>query len=205
MRRDYATFRSLDHFFNCITSDAETNVVFVCLSRTAFTEEGAQSASTARQPTLNQLATASTSRLQFVPTIQHLRVALSTGLGFTFTDDIATEVDTIVLLNIMSLHSAGSAQQLSQTLALAVEAAEIADANLLLAECCSQTHGQSLSGDDTLTGSERWQEQLSILGSRSTLPSTRQPWAARTVTAEQVVSRWCKRREVKGDVSLLRA
>ncbi|KAH7063391.1 hypothetical protein B0J12DRAFT_561886 [Macrophomina phaseolina] len=143
-------------------------------------------------PTLDNLFTTSTIRLTFCASLETLRAHLSSLTAkspdrptappsVTSTPFSRTDAHPILaLLSPIALHretTSFSAQGLSRTLAIAVEAAAYRKQKLIFAE------------SDT----DPWAEKLSILNvTTKSFGIGDKGWAGRTVTARSVAERWCR-------------
>lgn len=144
-----------------------------------------------RTPTLRLLSTSRTLRVVFCPDVTHLRAYLATysmAVAERSSEGGSTQPKDaqpiLAILNPIELHrptSAFSAQGLNRTFSVAIEAANVTNSKLILAEVpISPTTGQS---------SDSWDEELSILN--VTTKRLGDLSVGRTVKARTVASRWC--------------
>ena len=153
-------------------------------------------------PTIHLLAMSQSIKVAFVPTISHLRAYLAACSSIESTGSAPTTCikpgfgqPILALLNPLKLHhstSEFSAQGLSRTFALAVEAAALLRTRLVVAET-------SLNGTDkdcdvgnggTTSPRSPWSEEVPILNSSIRSGSGDRVWAGRTVELRQVAERW---------------
>ena len=156
-------------------------------------------------PTLHLLAESRTVRLVYVPTVSHLRAYLATfALPTNPIDKVtsyekpSTHVSTLALFNPLALHRSTadfSAQGLSRTFALSVEAAAREGMRLLITECFPFTQPEEIPMDE-IEGAEvqrdLWTEQIPLLNGSIRFGGEERLWAGRTVEVRKVASRWCK-------------
>lgn len=162
-------------------------------------------------PTLHLISTSRTIKLAFVPTLPHLRAYLATYE----TEELATsssptragsQIPLLVIWGLCNLHRSTaeqSAQGLSRTLATAVEAAHLAEQQLLLAEPRSlQTEIDGENGDPSLdTMANPWREEIPLLSGSVRFGGEERSWAGRTIEVGKVVARWCNFAELNLDPS----
>lgn len=163
-------------------------------------------------PTLRLLATSRTVKLAFCPDVTHLRACLA-----TYAPNIpkrreqgdaagrpSNTVSLLAVLNPIQLHrptSAFSAQGLSRTFAVAVEAAYRAGSRLILAECredltLTRLDDPSPAGEEPTpeasTTANSWDDEVSILNvTTKTFGAGERGWVGRTVKIRAIAGRWC--------------
>lgn len=175
-----------------------------------------------KQPTLHQLVTSRKVKLVFCPELVHLRAYLSTlaipptsrpSTNARPTADNKSNTPLLTILDPINQHratSSFSAQGLSRTFALAVEAAHATNTQLLMVECpifgWHRGNAESL-GDagydfefetDTTavppqppSAAELWDEEVSILNvTTKSFGAGGRGWVGRTVTVRRVAERW---------------
>lgn len=176
-----------------------------------------------RNPTLRLLASCRTVKMVFCPELAHLRAYLAARAYRMSTEaeaESATSTSrqsyrTIAILNLIALHkptSAFSAQGLSRTLAVAVEAAYYTNSRLVLAECpfakpttdyedMSELPDMPIDGelhDATVLTSNLWDDEVSILNvTTKSFGAGERGWVGRTVSIRAVVGRWCVFQDMK--------
>ena len=154
------------------------------------------------RPTLHQLAISRTVSVVFTPTILHLRAYLTVYAPsrnppreFVHYDKPGTNAPILAILNLVTTHryeSEYSAQGLSRSLALAVEAAARGEMQLMLSEC----NLGSVTAEEDLDAIERerdpWKDEVPVLKSSIRFGHDDRAWAGRTVEVRKLASRWCK-------------
>ena len=111
----------------------------------------------------------------------------------------------LVILNLIALHrptSSFSAQGITRTLAVAVEAAHQSDSRLILAECPMETtkvpSDEPAMFDETSDPSapsveKSWDEEVSILNvTTKSFGAGERGWVGRTVKVRAIAGRWCE-------------
>ena len=154
-------------------------------------------------PTLHLLAKSQSLRIAYVPTLPHLRAYLATFCQKPtmfeppkIFEKPGSLSPTIALLNPLMLHRHTgdlSAQGLSRTFSLAVEAANREGLQLVMTEI-----GQNLDSADTpdssganIEGSNNpWQENVPLLNSSLRFRGEERAWAGKTIKVGQIASRW---------------
>ena len=166
-----------------------------------------------RTPTLRLLASSRTVKLAFCPDVTHLRAYLATfAIRQRPEPNRGTELNLAVdstrllaVLNPIQIHrptSAFSAQGLSRTLSLAVEAAHHTTSRLVLAEFATEAGNlspeeASLVFDEEpapvrLASENPWDEEVSILNvTTKSFGAGERGWVGRTVTIRAIAERWC--------------
>lgn len=159
------------------------------------------------EPTIGLLFRARAIQLAFCPTLQHLRAYLSTYAtqrpsgrppippsSDTFTAQGPQEENfsVLALFNSITLHRSTlehSAQGISRTLAIAVEAAARANVQLVLAE-----YGEaSEPRQDVERMPSIWDEQVALLNMAvTTLRNVDGGFLSRTIPVRRVVATWCR-------------
>ena len=155
-------------------------------------------------PTIHMLATTKSIHLAFMPTLSHLRAYLATYRPRQEMDSNSlearkqnTRIPMLIILDFLKLHcstSEYSAQGLSRTLAIAVEAARLSDKRLVLAELQSRAENQDLSAMHNVTvGSwqDPWEDQIPLLSGSIRFGDDSLARAGRTTKVERVMKRWC--------------
>lgn len=200
--------------------------IVVCASRSAFlarlqgelqeqlstpptnTDEGNDNllSSTFLFPSLHLLATSRRVHLAFTPTLPHLRAYLAafnapkTPTTAPFEDQ---SMSMLLILSLVDLHrstSEYSAQGISRTLAIAVEAAELAGMKLVLGEYSREENQEDVGGehvDGRLGASssarqDLWEEQIPILSGSIRFRNDEGLRLGRTVSLGRVLGRWCR-------------
>jgi hypothetical protein len=156
-------------------------------------------------PTLESLEQSSRVQVHFCDSLPGLHARISVLSG---------HCRHLVLLYPLTLHvdlSAHSAQALAKTVASAVDASARLGAQLHLAEPTSTIQKASLDHDtytelqDTTdfqqTHSDPWDQHLPILGAIASRLGNERGLVKRTVSARQVVSRWCTWEQIASDDS----
>lgn len=156
-------------------------------------------------PTIHLLATTRTIRLAFTPTLGHLRAYLATYKLTIETLEKSSRLQglargpTLFIVGLVALHSSStefSAQGLSRSLALAVEAADNAGAKLILAELRKEGENGAMDAGEHMGESEieydPWRQQVSLLNGSVRFGDDKRPWSGRTVEVRTIVGRWCK-------------
>jgi hypothetical protein len=200
MRRQFGTFQSLSHLLNYLIRQGTECSILVCSSKTDSVGEIQSPLHLPIQaPTLCRLIQSRGIELYFVPSLAHLRVALSTGLGFQPKSARAdAESAFIVVANCLSFHTSigQGAQGIAQTIAIALETADAAEIGVLLAECITKPSSGSFTINEASSRPDGWDIQVPILNAGiSGIP--RRPWAGKSVSASKVVSQWCEQVEAE--------
>ncbi|KAK8191789.1 uncharacterized protein BKA78DRAFT_315141 [Phyllosticta capitalensis] len=173
-------------------------------------------------PTLHLLSCTSTIRLAFCPSLEALRAHLTVLSADHVTEPSSTKRgDTrrpiLCILNFLAIHretTSFSAQGLSRTLAIAVDAAARCGQKLVLSECPvppetgrteEGSHEAAMEatgpndGQDSADTRDPWEEQLSILSvTTKSFGVGSRGWAGRTVSARAVAERWCRFERYQG-------
>lgn len=156
-------------------------------------------------PTIHLLASTRSIRLAFTPSLPHLRAYLAT---FQFTPEIdshpASQLNrsscssVLVILGLVALHhstSEYSAQGLSRSIAIAVEAANSTRMRLILAELRKESGDEnSIVNNESVIGThyDPWKEQIPLLSGSTGFGSEERVWAGRTISIGRVIGRWCR-------------
>lgn len=157
-------------------------------------------------PTIHLLATTRTIRLAFTSTLGHLRAYLATYQPTIETlekssrlQGLASLSPMLLIFGLVTLHSLStefSAQGLSRSLAMAVEAADNAGAKLVLAELRKEGENGTMDTGGNGGGSETeydpWRQEVSLLNGSVRFGDDNRPWSGRTVEVRTIVGRWCK-------------
>ncbi|KAF2143773.1 uncharacterized protein K452DRAFT_162112 [Aplosporella prunicola CBS 121167] len=193
------TLPSFLHHLLTPTPTTNTTLI-ICAPRATFEQQllhSLQSQSTLLQPTLQTLTTTSALRTHHCTSLPALRAFLS-SLTHTHKHP-TTNPTTIALLNPLALHAptpSHSAQGLSRTLAIAVDAAHATGSRLVMAECPFTPYNDD-EGASEEQQEDPWATLLPLLNSSS--PSTASTtamrrgfggWVGRSVEARSVVEQW---------------
>lgn len=145
-------------------------------------------------PTIHLLASSKTVCLAFTPTLPHLRAFLA---NFSPKGDDSSpliyqrpgsRISMLAIFNLAAVHrstSEYSAQGLSQTIAIAVEAAKITGMKLVLAESCNENQTENATEDP-------WKPQVPLLNGSIRSDESEKIWAGRTIDIRKVIGRWCR-------------
>lgn len=200
-----------------------TTTLIVCASRVDFladlqsklqrtrTAQGSNpdGSSDLLSPTLQLLATSRKVQLAFTPTLSHLRAYLT---AFNpATNDKSARLDChhptyvmpmLVVLGLVDLHrpsSEHSAQGISRTLAIAVEAARLAGMKLAIGEYYKKDDNDDINGiRDSANGffdgtqQDPWTEQIPILSGSVRFGNNEGLRTGSTVDVRKVLGRWCR-------------
>ena len=105
----------------------------------------------------------------------------------------------LFIFGLVALHSSStefSAQGLSRSLAIAVEAADNARAKLVLAELRKKCENETMDAGDHISEIETefdpWRQQVSLLNGSVRFGDDSRPWSGRTIEVRKIVGRWCK-------------
>ena len=159
-------------------------------------------------PILQVIATSRKVKLAFTPTLPHLRAYLA---AFNPSVNHRAALDChqpsflmpmLVILGLVDLHrptSEHSAQGISRTLAIAVEAARLAGMKLALGEYYKQDGNDDINGihDDAAGVSDRaqqdpWTEQIPILSGSIRFGNDERLRTGSIVDVGKVLGRWCR-------------
>lgn len=156
-------------------------------------------------PTIHLLAATRSIRLAFTPSLPHLRAYLATFESTTETDTHPASSQNrsscspvLVILGLVALHhstSEYSAQGLSRSIAIAVEAANSTSMKLILAELRKENGNQISTADNEIVNGTRhdpWKENIPLLNGSTGFGSEERVWAGRTISIGRVIGRWCK-------------
>lgn len=156
-------------------------------------------------PTIHLLTTTRSIRLAFTPSLPHLRAYLASfeSTAETYTHLASSQnrsscSPVLVILGLVALHhstSEYSAQGLSRSIAIAVEAANSTNMKLILAELRKENRNENPIGDTevlTETRHDPWKEQVPLLNGSTGFGNTERVWAGRTISIGRVIGRWCK-------------
>ena len=162
-------------------------------------------------PTIHQLSISSTVNVAFVATLAHLRAYLATlRPGFESHPEIKNGSSShvrpmLAIYGLLNLHvstSDYSAQGLSRTLAIAVEAATAVHKRLLMAEHPTNIVNQeptNATGNDSIAQANPWKHEIPLLNGSIRHSGESTIWSGRTVEAVRVVSRWCDSIQLETD------
>lgn len=195
---------------------AAPTTAVVCFSRGAFLEElnhvinqhneGENEHYDAHpliNPIIQQLAASRTVDLVFVPTLPHLRAYLATFDSRTqpymhpVLQNANQRASMLVIYGLLELHNSTSelsAQGLSRTFAIAVEAAKMARLKLVVIEPSrvNSSEGSPHSSEaDDRGATDPWKVQLALLNGSIRFGREDRAWAGRTIEAARVARRWC--------------
>lgn len=155
-------------------------------------------------PTIHLIANAQSIHLVFVPTLPHLRAYLAThevasksSQAISGTVHSPSQHALLALWGLAYLHRStaeNSAQGLSRTLALAVEAASHGEQRLVLAEPLD-VHGEAAmenaeAAEDVPV--ESWKEQVPCLSGSVRFGGEERVWAGKTIEVGRIVAKWCR-------------
>ena len=156
-------------------------------------------------PRLHLLATSKRVRLAFTPTLPHLRAYLAAINPPSYSTPPSLEGQPtliLVILDLVSLHrqtSEFSTQGISRTLAIAVEAAELARMKLVLAEHRDEDDRDDIDGvNDGTSGAlnytrqDPWKECMPLLSGSVRFGNDEALRAGMTIKVGNVLARWCK-------------
>lgn len=218
------TFPRLVELINSILKvHAAPVVLVICATRETFLQDlrtelhrdSPESLHPLLVPTIHLLATTRIIRLAFTPSLGHLRAYLATYQLSIETLEKSSRLQGLVSLNppmlfifgLIALHSSSStefsAQGLSRSVAMAVEAADNAGAKLVLAELLRKGSGENNgtmdAGDHINIGESEteyeydpWRQQVSLLNGSVRFGDDSRPWSGRTIEVRTIVGGWCK-------------
>lgn len=183
-----------------------TRESFLQLLQTDFHRDSPESLHPLLVPTIHLLASTRTIRLAFTPTLGHLRAYLATYQLTIETlekssrfQGLASLSPMLFIFGLVALHSSStefSAQGLSRSLAIAVEAADNARAKLVLAELRKKCENETMDAGDHISEIETefdpWRQQVSLLNGSVRFGDDSRPWSGRTIEVRKIVGRWCK-------------
>ena len=197
-----------------LQADAPASTLIVCATRGAFLRqlllsvtsstlehdaehEGDDQTSNSTQllliPTIRLLALSRNVKIAFCPEISHLRALLSVFTAPPAAPEgVSSRVDTfqplLAILDMVSLHHGTldfSAQGLSRTFAMAVEASARERFGLVICECKDMYDQQNPH-----RGRRLWITQVPMLSGSVRLGGDGSGWAGRTITVKEVARRW---------------
>lgn len=188
-----------------------TATLICCACRSDFLADlqGKLNSNALLSPTLQLLATSRKVQLAFTPTLPHLRAYLA-ALNLRTNHNVAWLdcpqprflKQILVILGLVNLHrpsSEHSAQGISRTLAIAVEAARLAGVKLVLGEFCEKVNNEEVNGiHDGATGNsnwvqqDQWTEQIPILSGSVRFGNNEGLRTGSTVNVGKVLGRWCR-------------
>lgn len=147
-------------------------------------------------PTIHLLASSKTVHLAFTPTLSHVRAFLANftprgedGSSPSIYHKPGFRIPMLAIFNLTAVHrptSEYSAQGLSRTVAIAVEAAKHAGMKLVLAESCYENESENTTIQDP------WKAQVPLLNGTIRSGESGKIWAGRTVDIGKVIGRWCR-------------
>ena len=157
------------------------------------------------RPTIHLLAKSRAVDLTFTPTLQHLRAYLATQNAHR-VEPHETEAHgmpslhspVLAILGLLDVHrstSEFSAQGLSRTLSIAVEASMALGRKLILAEifpAIEDRDAMATDENEDEVQSDPWMEQIPILNGSIRSGDEERVWAGRTIEVARVVGRWCR-------------
>lgn len=155
-------------------------------------------------PTIHLIAKSHSVNVVFIPSLPHLRANLSTAMpaprpesrcGETATQ--GSQAPLLAIWGLARLHrftAEYSAQDLSHTLASAVEAAAYRRQRLVLAEPREISNTAALNDADASEGVQDhcWREQVPLLSGSLMFAGEDRIWAGKTIAVGMVVAKWCK-------------
>lgn len=163
-------------------------------------------------PTIHLLASTRSIRLAFTPSLPHLRSYLATFQSTLETDSHSAShlnrssfSSVLVILGLVALHhstSEYSAQGLSRSVAIAVEAANSNSMRLVLAEIRKENGDEnSIVDNEFVIGAHHdpWKEQIPLLSGSTGFGSEERVWASRTISIGRVIGRWCRFEELDAE------
>ncbi|MCJ1335387.1 hypothetical protein MMC09_000656 [Bachmanniomyces sp. S44760] len=165
-------------------------------------------------PTIHLVASSRTIDLAFVPDLMHLKAYLA--LYSPPVDSVAGPSNyhrpgdrsrLLSIIDILGIHrstSDYSAQGLSRTLASAVDAADRAEAQLVLMETMTDVHDimPEESGLSSSTRRDPWKEQVPLLNGSLRLGDEQRFWAGRTIEIRKIVARWCRFERLSSQIEI---
>lgn len=160
-------------------------------------------------PTLQVLATSRKVNLAFTPTLPHLRAYLATFNSST--NQVAAwlqcrqssfPMPILLILGLVDLHRSTnehSAQGISRTIAIAVEAARLAGLKLIFGEYhkgadnndVNEIH-EGVTGFSNRVAQDPWTEQIPLLSGSVRFGNNEELRTGSTVDVGNVLGRWCK-------------
>lgn len=154
--------------------------------------------------TIHQLATSRTVNVAYAPTLAHLRAYLATyDSGGSVRPLLGAQnlhhcsPPMLAIFGMLRLHYSTvefSAQGLSRTFAVAVEAATAASRRLVIADPPKVALTEDMvhaTESDAVTPSDPWRDQIPLLNGSARFGNADRTWAERTIEAARVASRWC--------------
>ena len=156
-------------------------------------------------PTIHLLAKSRAIDLAFTPTLQHLRAYLAIQTA-NRVETCGTEAHGIsslhssmlAILGLLDIHrstSEFSAQGLSRTLSIAVEASMALGRELVIADILPSTEDKDAMATDGIENEvqpDPWMEQIPILNGSIRSADDERVWAGRTIELARIVGRWCR-------------
>ena len=209
-------FHSWSHLFSSMLQKTEDIQLVICMSRESFLEtlvpehgpdgpnihdvpEGL--ASLALNPTLQMAKDFQKVKLVFAPSLMHLRAYLGhgpkleprTGKETSGVKDKADQTRILIVAGLLHLHrftSEFSAQGMSRTLGLAIEAAVRAGSQLRIVEL----RGHSVEPEEPNGRAQQspWNEDVPLLNSSIRSGGDDRVWAGRSVDFGTVLQAWCR-------------
>ena len=189
-----------DHFLETLLRDLE----LLSVSSEGATEPSLHQEHMLVTPTLHLLAKSQSLRIAYVPSLPHLRAYLATfspkstiSEGQATFEKAGSLSPTMAILNPLALHRATgdlTAQGLSRTFSLAVEAAGRESMQLLMTELCQVPDAAETldpNGTSTEESSDPWEEKVPLLNSSLRFRGDERAWAGKTVKISHIASRWC--------------
>ena len=168
-------------------------------------EDASRPGHTLLLPTIHLLARSRAIKLSFTPTLQHLRAYLATqnlyrvetrGTETHSTSSLHSPM--LAILGMLEVHrstSDFSAQGLSRTLSIAVEASMALGRRLIVAEILPAIEDKdaiAMDENENEVQPDPWMEQVPILNGSIRSGDEQRVWAGRTVEVARVVGRWCR-------------
>ena len=187
----------------CLTREAFLQELEASIARSILTAESTERHSPLGHhllnPTLHLVATSRDVNLAFTPTLPHLRAFLATYASKTTPSDMSQVKPSSVKNPILAIWgfagvhrstSEHSAQGLSRTLAVAVEAARLTGQQLMLAESARTPNDETLGTGNG--GLDPWKEQVPLLSGSVRFGDDGSGLGGRSIEVKAVVGRWCR-------------
>ena len=156
-------------------------------------------------PTIQLLAKSRTIDLTFTPTLQHLRayLAIQNANRIETRETEAQGMSSqhspmLAILGLLDVHRPAnefSAQGLSRTVSIAVEASMALGRKLIVAEilpAIEDKDAMAVEENENEVQSDPWMEKIPILNGSIRSGDEERVWAGRTIEVARVVGRWCR-------------
>ena len=196
-------FRTISASIQSLLNQNEAALLIVCASRDDFLHdlgseccaqqdaggatEQQRHASSILHPTINCIARSKHVKVAYTPSLSHLRAYLN---ALAFKEKLG---EVFAILNFIGLHvstSEYSAQGISRTLTLVVEAAASCDMKLYILE--SESTNQDAEREQGERHHSIWTDRVPILNGSVRSAGDERAWAGRTVELGAVLGKWCK-------------